>query len=71
MALTEEEIAFMNEHLGGSHSPGDPDLAGDRVSPAPLLQPKIYMFGIVYLQSGLPDFSWYTIPKLEKCTRWS
>ena len=31
MALTEEEMAFMNEHLAGSSSPGDSDVVGDRV----------------------------------------
>jgi hypothetical protein len=32
MVLTEEEMAFMNEHLAGSSSPGDSDVTGDRVS---------------------------------------
>ena len=31
MVLTEEEMAFMNEHLAGSSSPGDSDAVGDRV----------------------------------------
>ena len=31
MVLTEEEMAFMNEHLAGSSSPGDSDTVGDRV----------------------------------------
>ena len=32
LALTEEEMAFMNEHMAGNGSPGDSDLVGDRVS---------------------------------------
>jgi hypothetical protein len=26
---------------------------------------------IVKCTSGLPDFSWHMIPKLEKCTKWT
>jgi hypothetical protein len=32
LALTEEEMAFMNEHMAGNGSPGDSDIVGDRVS---------------------------------------
>lgn len=32
LALTEEEMAFMNEHMAGNGSPGDSDLVGDRIS---------------------------------------
>jgi hypothetical protein len=28
-------------------------------------------FGILKQGSGLPDFSWYMIPTLEKCTKWT
>jgi len=32
MALTEEELAFMNEHMGGDNSPGDSEVVGGSVS---------------------------------------
>ena len=32
LALTEEEMAFMNEHMPSNSSPGDSEGVGDRVS---------------------------------------
>ncbi len=34
MALTEEELAFMNEHMGADNSPGDSEVVGGSVSVA-------------------------------------
>lgn len=54
MALTEEELAFMNEHMGADNSPGDSEVVGGSVSVpsyARLMHKNEQLFSLFYLKS--------------------